>query len=110
MSATVIFNTIMGGLLTGLVYGLAALGFSLIFAVNRVANLALGGLMVAGMGATSVFAARRGVDCHGDAAIRSAGHLGRAACKLHRSECAGAGGGCIAAVRPLAAAGRGAPA
>jgi branched-chain amino acid transport system permease protein len=42
-------NVILAGLLTGLVYGLSALGLSVIFGVVRVVNFAHGELMMVGM-------------------------------------------------------------
>lgn len=49
-------NIVVSGLLTGLVYGLAALGLSVIFGVVRVVNFAHGEMMVAGMyGAVLLF-------------------------------------------------------
>lgn len=42
-------NAIVTGLLTGLVYGLAALGLSVIFGVMRIVNFAHGEIMVIGM-------------------------------------------------------------
>jgi len=49
-------NIVASGLLTGLVYGLAALGLSVIFGVVRVVNFAHGEMMVAGMyGAVLLF-------------------------------------------------------
>ena len=52
------------GLLTGLVYGLMALGLSVIFGVMRVVNFAHGEMMVVGMysPATVLFALSRGLD------------------------------------------------
>ena len=51
-------NIAASGLLTGLVYGLAALGLSVIFGVVRVVNFAHGEMMVAGMyGAVLLFSA-----------------------------------------------------
>lgn len=51
-----ILNIIASGLLNGLVYGLAALGLSVIFGVVRVVNFAHGEMMVAGMyGAVLLF-------------------------------------------------------
>lgn len=47
-------NVIAGGLLTGLVYGLMALGLSAIFGVMRVVNFAHGDMMVAAMYAALV--------------------------------------------------------
>lgn len=55
-------NVLSGGLLTGLVYGLAALGLSVIFGVIRVVNFAHGELMVAGMYAAVLLAVRRHID------------------------------------------------
>lgn len=53
-----ILNIIASGLLNGLVYGLAALGLSVIFGVVRVVNFAHGEMMVAGMyGAVLLFGA-----------------------------------------------------
>src|SRR6185312_12172266 len=45
-------NIIIAGLLTGLVYGLMALGLSIIFGVIKVVNFAHGEMMVLGMYAT----------------------------------------------------------
>ncbi|MEI7607586.1 MAG: branched-chain amino acid ABC transporter permease [Rhodospirillaceae bacterium] len=61
-SLTVYLNIVANGLLTGLVYGLAALGLSLIFTVTRVVNFAHGGLMVLGFSGATALAARYGVD------------------------------------------------
>ncbi len=47
-------NVITGGLLTGLVYGLMALGLSAIFGVMRIVNFAHGDMMVAAMYAALV--------------------------------------------------------
>ncbi|WP_029009895.1 branched-chain amino acid ABC transporter permease [Azospirillum halopraeferens] len=58
MPLDVYLNIVASGLLTGLVYGLAALGLSVIFGVVRVVNFAHGEMMVAGMyGAVLLFAA-----------------------------------------------------
>ena len=62
MSVAFYLNSVMGGLLTGLVYGLAALGLALIFNVVRVVNLAHGGMMVAGIYGATALAAARGTD------------------------------------------------
>jgi len=62
MSLAFYLNIVTGGLLTGLVYGLAALGLALIFNVVGVINLAHGGVLVAGMLAASWVAAARGAD------------------------------------------------
>lgn len=52
----------MNGCLTGLIYGLAALGLSLIFTVTRVINFAHGGLMAIGLTGASMVAARHNFD------------------------------------------------
>jgi len=58
MSLDLILNIVASGLLTGLVYGLAALELSVIFGVVRVVNFAHGEMMVAGMyGAVLLFGA-----------------------------------------------------
>jgi branched-chain amino acid transport system permease protein len=49
MDATVIANALVAGLLTGMVYGLSALGLSVIFGVIRIVNFAHGEIMVLGM-------------------------------------------------------------
>ncbi len=49
MSATLVANVIIAGLLTGLVYGLMALGLSVIFGVVRVVNFAHGEMMTIAM-------------------------------------------------------------
>jgi branched-chain amino acid transport system permease protein len=55
-------NVAAGGLLTGLVYGLAALGLSVIFGVVRIVNFAHGELMVIGMYAAVLAAGSLGID------------------------------------------------
>jgi branched-chain amino acid transport system permease protein len=62
MSLTVHLNIVASGLLTGLVYGLAALGVSLIFAVTRAVSLAHGALMALGLAGAAALAARHGID------------------------------------------------
>ncbi len=62
MSLTFYLNIVMSGLLTGLVYGLSALGLSLIFAVTRIVNLAHGGLMAIGLWSATALAAKHGAD------------------------------------------------
>lgn len=58
MTLALLLNIVASGLLTGLVYGLAALGLSVIFGVVRVVNFAHGEMMVAGMyGAVLLFGA-----------------------------------------------------
>lgn len=49
MTATLIANVVISGLLTGLVYGLMALGLSVIFGVVRVVNFAHGEMMTIAM-------------------------------------------------------------
>ena len=49
MPADIYLNVAVGGLLTGLVYGLMALGLSVIFGVVRVVNFAHGEMMTIGM-------------------------------------------------------------
>jgi branched-chain amino acid transport system permease protein len=57
MSVASLIDMMVGGVLTGLVYGLAALGLAVIFGVVRTINFAHGGLMVAGL-----YAAGHGAD------------------------------------------------
>lgn len=57
-----IANVVLSGLLTGLVYGLMALGLSVIYGVVRIVNFAHGELMAAGMYAAVVAFAAYGVD------------------------------------------------
>ncbi len=49
MPAEIYLNVAVGGLLTGLVYGLMALGLSVIFGVVRIVNFAHGEMMTIGM-------------------------------------------------------------
>ena len=49
MPADIYFNVAIGGVLTGLVYGLMALGLSVIFGVVRVVNFAHGEMMTIAM-------------------------------------------------------------
>jgi branched-chain amino acid transport system permease protein len=49
MSASLVANVVISGLLTGLVYGLMALGLSVIFGVVRVVNFAHGEMMTVAM-------------------------------------------------------------
>jgi branched-chain amino acid transport system permease protein len=49
VSATLVANVVISGLLTGLVYGLMALGLSVIFGVVRVVNFAHGEMMTVAM-------------------------------------------------------------
>src|SRR5678809_170472 len=55
-------NVIVSGLLTGLVYGLMALGLSVIFGVVRVVNFAHGEMMTVAMYAATVLFAMLGLD------------------------------------------------
>ncbi len=52
MSVDAVVNIVISGLLTGLVYGLMALGLSVIYGVVRIVNFAHGELMTAAMYAT----------------------------------------------------------
>ncbi len=62
MPAELIFNVAVGGVLTGLVYGLMALGLSVIFGVVRVVNFAHGEMMTLGMYAAVVLFGSLGLD------------------------------------------------
>jgi branched-chain amino acid transport system permease protein len=55
-------NIIVAGLLTGCVYGLMALGLSVIFGVTRIVNFAHGEMMVVGMYAVLVLNQKLGLD------------------------------------------------
>src|SRR4051812_13612756 len=60
MAPELILNVVIAGVLTGLVYGLMALGLSVIFGVVRVVNFAHGEMMTVAMyAATALFAAFR---------------------------------------------------
>ncbi len=60
MSLDLVVNVVIAGLLTGLVYGLMALGLSVIFGVVRIVNFAHGEMMTIAMyAATVLFAALR---------------------------------------------------
>jgi len=56
------FNVAISGLLTGLIYGLSALGLSVIFGVIRIVNFAHGEIMVLGMFFTVVAFRQLGLD------------------------------------------------
>jgi branched-chain amino acid transport system permease protein len=60
--ADIYLNVAISGLLTGLVYGLMALGLSVIFGVVRVVNFAHGEMMTVAMYLAVVLFARLGVD------------------------------------------------
>lgn len=62
MDATFFMNVISGGLLTGLVYGLMALGLSVIFGVMRVVNFAHGDMMVVAMYAAFLLFTKLGIE------------------------------------------------
>ena len=62
MSLDAIANIVLGGLLTGLVYGLMALGLSVIYGVVRIVNFAHGELMAVAMYAAVVAFAAAGID------------------------------------------------
>lgn len=62
MPAELYLNVAVSGLLTGLIYGLSALGLSVIFGVIRIVNFAHGEIMVVGMFATLVLFRHLGLD------------------------------------------------
>ena len=62
MSAQLYLNVAVSGLLTGLIYGLSALGLSVIFGMIRIVNFAHGEMMVLGMFATLVLFRALGID------------------------------------------------
>lgn len=62
MSGETVANVVVAGLLTGLVYGLMALGLSVIYGVVRIVNFAHGELMAVAMYAAVVAFALTGVD------------------------------------------------
>jgi len=62
MPLDLVANVFISGLLTGLVYGLMALGLSVIFGVVRVVNFAHGEMMTIAMYATVVLFAALGLD------------------------------------------------
>ena len=62
MPASIYFNVIISGVLTGLVYGLMALGLSVIFGVVRVVNFAHGEMMAIAMYLAIVLFNTLGVD------------------------------------------------
>ena len=62
MPAEIYFNVAISGLLTGLVYGLMALGLSVIFGVVRVVNFAHGEMMTIAMYLAVVLFASYGLD------------------------------------------------
>lgn len=62
MPTEIYFNVAISGLLTGLIYGLSALGLSVIFGVIRIVNFAHGEIMVCGMFVTLILFRRLGID------------------------------------------------
>ena len=62
MPAEIYLNVAISGLLTGLVYGLMALGLSVIFGVVRVVNFAHGEMMTIAMYLAVVLFAQLGLD------------------------------------------------
>lgn len=62
MPAEIYLNVAVGGLLTGLIYGLSALGLSVIFGVIRIVNFAHGEILVVGMFLTLVLFRHLGID------------------------------------------------
>lgn len=62
MPLETVLNVVVGGVLTGLVYGLMALGLSVIYGVVRIVNFAHGELMAVAMYAAVVAFAGWGVD------------------------------------------------
>lgn len=62
MPLDAIANIVLSGLLTGLIYGLMALGLSVIYGVVRIVNFAHGELMAVAMYATVFAFAFTGID------------------------------------------------
>ena len=62
MPAEIYLNVAVSGLLTGMIYGLSALGLSVIFGVIRIVNFAHGEIMVVGMFLTLVLFRFFGID------------------------------------------------
>ena len=62
MPAEIYLNVAISGLLTGLIYGLSALGLSVIFGVIRIVNFAHGEIMVVGMFVALVAFRQLGID------------------------------------------------
>jgi branched-chain amino acid transport system permease protein len=62
LSFDLVANVVVAGVLTGLVYGLMALGLSVIFGVVRVVNFAHGEMMTIAMYAATVLFAELGLD------------------------------------------------
>ena len=62
MSFDLVANVVIAGTMTGLVYGLMALGLSVIFGVVRVVNFAHGEMMTVAMYAAAVLFSALGID------------------------------------------------
>lgn len=62
LPAEIYLNIAVSGLLTGLIYGLSALGLSVIFGVIRIVNFAHGEIMVVGMFVTLMLFRHLGID------------------------------------------------
>lgn len=62
MPLDTVINILIGGLLTGLIYGLASLGLSVIFGVVKIVNFAHGEMMVGAMFLTLVLQRWAGLD------------------------------------------------
>ena len=62
MTPELVINVLIAGVLTGLIYGLMALGLSVIFGVVRVVNFAHGEMMTVAMYAATVLFAMLGLD------------------------------------------------
>lgn len=62
MSFDLVANVVLAGILTGLVYGLMALGLSVIFGVVRVVNFAHGEMMTVAMYAATLLFGKLGLD------------------------------------------------
>jgi branched-chain amino acid transport system permease protein len=62
LPAEIYLNVAVSGLLTGLIYGLSALGLSVIFGVIRIVNFAHGEIMVGGMFVTLLLFRHLGID------------------------------------------------
>jgi len=62
VTAEIYLNVAASGILTGLIYGLSALGLSVIFGVIRIVNFAHGEIMVLGMFLTLVIFRHLGID------------------------------------------------
>ena len=82
MPAEIYLNVAVSGLLTGLVYGLMALGLSVIFGVVRVVNFAHGEMMTIAMYLAIALFAAYGLD-----PLRHAGADRRPCCSRSATSC-----------------------